>query len=128
MTERAGRGAAAVLAAAALGYAAFFYRDLLASRVYVFRDIYTILLATEHVVRLLSEWEWPPLWNPFQVLGKPLVAEPLGGIYYPFNWIAGPARAARLQRIDRMASLGTAAELPAVRRRAGAPPPRSELL
>src|SRR5262249_47403712 len=26
------------------------------------------------------------LWTPFQVLGKPLAADPLSAVYYPFNW------------------------------------------
>lgn len=73
---------------AALGaYALFFYRDLLfEQRVAVFRDQYTIILAIDHVVRLLSQFDWPPLWTPFQVLGKPLAADPLSAVYYPVNW------------------------------------------
>ncbi|HSP99604.1 MAG TPA: hypothetical protein VL049_20465 [Candidatus Dormibacteraeota bacterium] len=37
-------------------------------------------------MRLLSQWHWPPLWTPFQVLGKPLAADPLAAVYYPPNW------------------------------------------
>ncbi len=81
-------GRAGLAVAAAIFYAALFYLDLLFfDRVFVFRDTYTILLAMEHVVRTLSQWHWPPLWNPFQVLGKPLAADPLSGVYYPPNWI-----------------------------------------
>jgi hypothetical protein len=79
--------ASLVLLGGAIAYAAFFYRDLLfAHRVSVFRDQYTILLAVDHIVRVLSEFDWPPLWSPFQVLGKPLAADPLSAVYYPFNW------------------------------------------
>ena len=38
-------------------------------------------------MRLLSRWDWPPLWTPFQVLGKPLAAEPLSAVLYPPNWL-----------------------------------------
>lgn len=73
--------------AALVAYTLFFYRDLLfEQRVAVFRDQYTIILAIDRVVRLLSRFDWPPLWTPFQVLGKPLAADPLSAIYYPFNW------------------------------------------
>jgi hypothetical protein len=82
-----GRRATAVLAAALLAFTLFFYRDVLFERrVTVFRDQYTILLALDWVVRLLSQWNWPPLWTPFQVLGKPLAADPLAAVYYPLNW------------------------------------------
>ena len=78
-----------LLLAALLAYTALFYFDILFEhRVTVFRDQYTILYAIEWVVRLLSQWSWPPLWTPFQVLGKPLAAEPLAAIYYPINWAA----------------------------------------
>jgi hypothetical protein len=79
--------ASAGLLAAAIAYALFFYRDLLfQQRVYVYRDQYTIILAVDHAVRWLSRFDWPPLWTPFQVLGKPLAADPLSAVYYPFNW------------------------------------------
>ena len=85
--KRTGRTAALVLLAAATAYALFFYRDLLLQqRVYVFRDQYTIILAIDHTVRRLSAFDWPPLWTPYQVLGKPLAADPLSAVYYPFNW------------------------------------------
>ncbi len=78
---------ALLLLGSLVAYTLFFYRDLLfAQRVAVFRDQYTILLAIDHVVRLLSQFDWPPLWTPFQVLGKPLAADPLSAVYYPFNW------------------------------------------
>ncbi|MEO8605252.1 MAG: hypothetical protein ABI629_21970 [bacterium] len=78
-----------LLLAALLAYTALFYFDILFQhRVTVFRDQYTILYAIEWVVRLLSQWSWPPLWTPFQVLGKPLAAEPLAAIFYPLNWLA----------------------------------------
>lgn len=74
-------------ALAITAFAVFFYRDtLLSDHVIVFRDTFTILFALEHVVRSLSEWSWPPLWNPYQSLGKPLAAEPLAAVYYPINW------------------------------------------
>ena len=77
----------AALAAGLVAFTLFFYRDLLFERrVTVFRDQYTIVMAIDWVVRLLSQWSWPPLWTPFQVLGKPLLAEPLAAIYYPVNW------------------------------------------
>ena len=101
-----GRRATAVLAAALLAFTLFFYRDLLFERrVTVFRDQYTILLRLDWVVRLLSQWNWPPLWTPFQVLGKPLAADPLAAVYYPLNWVAAPAALpARLQRLAGAAS------------------------
>lgn len=75
------------LAAALVVYTLFFYRDLLFERrVTVFRDQYAILLPLDWVVRFLSQWSWPPLWTPFQVLGKPLAADPLAAVYYPPNW------------------------------------------
>ena len=84
---RGGRRTTVALAAALVGFTLFFYRDLLFERrVTVFRDQYTILLALDWVVRLLSQWNWPPLWTPFQVLGKPLAADPLAAVYYPPNW------------------------------------------
>jgi hypothetical protein len=76
-----------LLFAAVVAYALFFYRDVLfQQRVAVFRDQYTIVLAIDHVVRALSQFDWPPLWTPLQVLGKPLAADPLSAVYYPFNW------------------------------------------
>lgn len=82
-----GRWTLAALAVGLVAYTLFFYRDLLfAQRIAVFRDQYTILLALDWVVRLLSQWSWPPLWTPFQVLGKPLAADPLAAVYYPPNW------------------------------------------
>lgn len=83
-----GRSAWVAVLAGLIAYAAFFYRDLLfQDRVYVFRDVYTILLAIEHTARRLGETAWPPLWNPLQVLGKPFAAEPLAAIYYPPAWV-----------------------------------------
>ncbi len=80
---------AALLGAGLTLYTLLFYRDVLFDgRVVVYRDQYTILLAIDWIVRLLSQWNWPPLWTPFQVLGKPLAADPLAGIYYPVNWAA----------------------------------------
>lgn len=77
-----------LFAAVTVAYAVWFYRDLLfLGRVQVFRDNYTLMLPTEHVVRVLSRWSWPPLWNPFEALGKPLGAEPVAAVYYPFNWL-----------------------------------------
>lgn len=76
------------LLVAALAYALFFYRDLLfGQRATVFGDQYTIFLATDHVVRLLSQFDWPPLWTPLAVLGKPLAADPLSAVFYPANWV-----------------------------------------
>ena len=81
------RPAGVLLLAAVVAYALFFYRDVLfQQRVAVFRDQYTIILAIDYVVRALSQFDWPPLWTPFQVLGKPLAADPLSAVYYPFNW------------------------------------------
>ena len=81
------QGRTAALAIGLAAFTLFFYRDLLfEQRVTVFRDQYTILLALDWVVRLLSRWDWPPLWTPFQVLGKPLAADPLAAVYYPPNW------------------------------------------
>jgi hypothetical protein len=77
------------IAAAVLAYTALFYADILFQRrVTVFRDQYTIVMAIDWVVRFLSQWSWPPLWTPYQVLGKPLLAEPLAAIFYPVNWAA----------------------------------------
>jgi hypothetical protein len=82
------RGRTAALAVGLAAFTLFFYRDILFERrVTVFRDQYTILLALDWVVRLLSQWDWPPLWTPFQVLGKPLAADPLAAVYYPPNWL-----------------------------------------
>lgn len=82
------RRIALALGAALIAYALLFYRELLFERqIAVFRDQYTIVLAMDWVVRLLSQWEWPPLWTPFQVLGKPLAADPLAGVFYPPNWL-----------------------------------------
>ena len=79
----------ALIAVALLAYTALFYADILFQRrVTAFRDQYTIVMAIDWVVRLLSQWSWPPLWTPFQVLGKPLLAEPLAAIYYAVNWAA----------------------------------------
>lgn len=87
LTRRRPRSAAALLFLAALAYALFFYRDVLfQQRLAVFRDQYTIILAIDWVVRVLSQFDWPPLWTPYQVLGKPLAADPLSAVYYPFNW------------------------------------------
>lgn len=38
-------------------------------------------------MRVLSGFDWPALWNPWQVLGKPLAADILMGVFYPINWI-----------------------------------------
>ena len=79
--------APALLLVALIGYALFFYRDVLfQQRLNVFRDQYTITLAVDYVVRALSAFNWPPLWTPYQVLGKPLAADPLSAVFYPFNW------------------------------------------
>jgi hypothetical protein len=84
---RVGWRTGAGLASGLIAYTLFFYRDLLfEGRITVFRDQYTILLALDWVVRLLSQQHWPPLWTPFQVLGKPLAADPLAAVYYPPNW------------------------------------------
>ncbi|MDX2170945.1 MAG: YfhO family protein [Deltaproteobacteria bacterium] len=81
------RRAGWIITAAVLAYTALFYADLLFERrVTVFRDQYTIVMAIDWVVRFLSQWTWPPLWTPYQVLGKPLLAEPLAAIFYPLNW------------------------------------------
>jgi len=86
--SRPNAAAALLLFAGAVGYALFFYRDVLFDqRVAVFRDQYTINMAIDRVVRLLSQFDWPPLWTPYQVLGKPLAADPLSAVYYPFNWL-----------------------------------------
>jgi len=75
-------------------YTVFFYRDLLfAERVYVFRDA-PIWLAMDHVARVLATFAWPPLWDPFAVLGKPFAADLLNGVYYvphwPLRWLPEP--------------------------------------
>lgn len=78
--------AAAVTAVAA--FALLFFADLLfPARVTIFRDTFLILYPTEYVVRLLSDFGWPPLWNPYQVLGKPLAADPLAAVFYPPSWL-----------------------------------------
>lgn len=78
-----------LLLAALIAYALVFYHDVLfQQRVVVFRDQYTILLAIDHVVRQLSRFDWPPLWTPYQGLGKPLAADPISAVYYPINWAA----------------------------------------
>jgi hypothetical protein len=63
-----------------------FYRDLLfEARVYVFRDLYVVLLSREHAARVLSSWSWPPLWNPLSGLGKPFAADIQNAVYYPIS-------------------------------------------
>lgn len=65
-----------------------FYRDmLLDDQVIVFRDTTTILYPTEVVAHHLLQTSWISLWNPFFVLGKPFIAEPLSGALYPPQWL-----------------------------------------
>jgi hypothetical protein len=62
------------------------YHDLLfEARVYVFRDLFVVLLPREHTARVLSSWAWPPLWNPFSGLGKPFAADIQSAVYYPIS-------------------------------------------
>ncbi len=80
----AGTGAFAL---AAIAFALIFYRDeIFGGRVAVFRDQYTILLALDWTVRELSRVDGFPQWNPWEVLGKPLAADPLAGLLYPPAW------------------------------------------
>jgi hypothetical protein len=85
--RRGGRRTTIALAALA-AFTLFFYRQVLfGGQVVVFRDQYALLMALDWVVRMLSQWEWPPLWTPLQVLGKPLAADPLAAVWYPPNWL-----------------------------------------
>ncbi|MGH3055326.1 MAG: hypothetical protein ACRDL7_10160, partial [Gaiellaceae bacterium] len=69
-------------------YTVFFYRDLLfENRVYVFRDTYALFATYEHTARMLARWHWPPLWDPFSVLGRPFAADPVTGVFYPLNYV-----------------------------------------
>ncbi|MBI3388875.1 MAG: YfhO family protein [Deltaproteobacteria bacterium] len=69
-------------------YTVFFYRDqLFGDRVVVFRDAYTLFLTIDHAARTLAAFSWPPLWDPFAVLGKPFAADIETGVYYPINWL-----------------------------------------
>ncbi|MFI5396956.1 MAG: hypothetical protein ACHQ9S_15575 [Candidatus Binatia bacterium] len=82
-----GRSGTLLALAALAACTAFFYRDLLfENRAYVFRDMYTLFFAFEHTVRLLARWHWPPLWDPFAVLGRPFAADLVTAVYYPLNW------------------------------------------
>ncbi|MBU6283350.1 hypothetical protein KGQ64_13990, partial [bacterium] len=81
------RAATALFALAATALALLFYREeIFGGRVAVFRDQYTILLALDWTVRELSRVDPFPQWNPFEVLGKPLAADPLAGLLYPPAW------------------------------------------
>jgi hypothetical protein len=78
-----------------IAYTVFFYRDLLfGDRVVVFRDAYTLFLTIDHAARTLAAFSWPPLWDPFAVLGKPFAADIEAGVYYPINlllrWLREP--------------------------------------
>lgn len=65
-----------------------FYQDILFyPNTYVFRDMINLYLPFERAIKLLSEKDIFPMWNPYQVLGKPMVGEPLSGLLYPFNWL-----------------------------------------
>jgi hypothetical protein len=69
-------------------YSVFFYWGLLTrAETYTYRDLLSFVLPMEHAVRVLSTFDWPALWNPWQVLGKPLAADILMGVFYPINWM-----------------------------------------
>jgi hypothetical protein len=48
--------------------------------------MYTLLFSFEHSARVLARWHWPPLWDPFAVLGRPFAADLVTGMLYPLNW------------------------------------------
>lgn len=66
--------------------AIFYHPILLHAQVYTFRDLYPLFLAMDHLARIFGGWHWPPLWNPLEVLGRPLAADLQAGIFYPPNW------------------------------------------
>ena len=74
--------------AAIVCYTFVFYYEILASPiVQIFRDAHSILIPMEQIARLFSGSDWPALWNPFTVLGKPFAVEPVSGVFYPPNWV-----------------------------------------
>jgi hypothetical protein len=80
--------AVACFALAAVAFTLVFFREeIFGGRIAVYRDRYTILLALDWTVRQLSRGDWLPTWNPFEVLGKPLAADPLAAVVYPPAWI-----------------------------------------
>lgn len=54
---------------------------------FVYRDLLSFVLPMEHASRVLAASDWPPLWNPYQVLGKPHAADILMGTWYPPNYV-----------------------------------------
>lgn len=65
---------------------AFYFELVFLKNIYIFRDLSTILLPLQKTVLNLLIDSFP-LWNPYQVLGKPLFADPLSGLQYPPNII-----------------------------------------
>ncbi len=61
----------------------FYGRFLSAELVITYRDTLSLLLGLEEARSVLSQFSWPPLWNPWMVLGKPFAADMLTGAYYP---------------------------------------------
>ena len=66
---------------------AFFWDSFFAHKVLCMRDpSYALLNAPQFASKALKTNEFFPLWNPFIAYGKPYLAEPESGFFYPVNW------------------------------------------
>jgi hypothetical protein len=52
-----------------------------------FRDVGSDILPARWIMRAAVEAGEPPLWNPYQGLGFPVLGQPLAQIFYPPNWL-----------------------------------------
>jgi hypothetical protein len=69
-------------------YGVLFHAEILFRReVYTFRDLYPFFLGMDHLARVLGAFEWPPLWNPFEGLGRPFAADIQTAVFYPPSWL-----------------------------------------
>lgn len=68
--------------------AIFFWDGLFAHKAFCLRDTFIQILGWPQMAsRTLSTPELFPLWNPFRGFGKPYIADPEAGFFYPLNWI-----------------------------------------
>lgn len=68
--------------------AIFFWDGLIGHQVFCLRDTFIQILGWPQMAsRTLATPELFPLWNPFRGFGKPYIADPEAGFFYPLNWI-----------------------------------------